>query len=95
MKSTFYEYGGHEGGVRDWGGPSQRIAELRAPTDAFSTIFGRTELIIGASRAKNCEEVDGEVHFSIDPPKPAQKGVKRFLRPKNLTQKFFFGRKLN
>ena len=65
------------------------ISDPRAPTDIFPTIFGRTELIIGASRAKNCDEIDGEVRFSIDPPKPAQKGVKRFLRPKNLAEKNF------
>ena len=50
-------------------------------------IFGRTELRIGPSRAKNCEEVDFEVHFSLEASKPAQKGEKRFPRPKNLAEK--------
>ena len=57
------------------------------PTDLFPTIFGLTELIISASRAKNCEEVDFEVRFSPEAPKPAQKGEKRFPRPKNLAEK--------
>ena len=49
--------------------------------------FGRTELTIDASRAKNCEEVAVEVRFSVDRPKLGQKGVKRFPRPKNLADK--------
>ena len=48
------------------------------------SIFGRTELRIGPSRAKNCQEVDFEVRFSLEASKPAQKGEKRFPRPKNL-----------
>ena len=70
------------------------ISDPRAPTDIFPTIFGRTELRIGESRAKNCEEVDGQLRFSIDPPKPAQKGVKRFPRSKNFTENKKIGRKL-
>ena len=42
------------GGVR--GGWGWRVAGSEAPTHIFWTIFGRTELIISASRAKNCEE---------------------------------------
>ena len=48
----------------------------RAQKDIFSPSFGRTELIIGPSRAKNCEEVDDEVHFWLELPKPAQKDQK-------------------
>ena len=55
-----------------------------APTDIFLRFFGRTDLRIGASRAKNCEELDFEVRLSVDPPKLDQKGVKRFSRPKNI-----------
>ena len=29
--------------------------------DVFSIFFARTEVIIGASKAKNCEEFDGNV----------------------------------
>ena len=75
-------------------GQRRRVADPEVQTDIFLTIFGRTELIIGASRAKNCEEVDGEVRFSIDPPKPAQKGVKRLPRPKNVTEKKIFWPKI-
>ena len=60
------------------------------PTDLFPAIFGRTELIISASRAKNCEEVDFEVRLSVDPPKLVQKGVKRFSRPKHFIVLFGF-----
>ena len=85
----------HIGGVTDRGGQRRRVADLRAPMDTFLTIFGRGELTIGPSRAKNCEEVDFEVRFWLDPPKPAQKGVKRFPRPKNLDNIFFVRRKLS
>ena len=50
------------GGARQWGWSSVN-ADPRAPTDTFSEILCRTELIIGAFRAKNCEEVDGEVRL--------------------------------
>ena len=63
------------------------ITDSRAQTDIFLTNFGRTELIIGASRAKRCEEVDFEVRFSLEAPKPSQKCEKRFPRPKNLADK--------
>ena len=76
----------HRGG---WvmGGLGRYISDPRAPTDIFLTIFGRTELIIGPSRAKNCEEFAVEVRFSVDPPKLHQKGIKRLSRPKNLGEK--------
>ena len=72
------------------GGWSSVDADPKAPTDTFSVIFSRTELIIGASRAKNCEEVDGEVRLPVRPPKLDQKGVERFPRPKNLAEKKIF-----
>ena len=40
------------------------------------------ELKIGASKAKNCEELDFEVCLSVYPAKLDQKGGKRFSRPK-------------
>ena len=40
-------------------------------TDIFSSMFGRTDPRIGASKAKNCEEVDFEVRSSVEPPKLA------------------------
>ena len=33
----------------------------------FWTIFGRTELIIGASKAEHREKLDFEVHFHVAP----------------------------
>ena len=45
----------------------------KAQMEIFAPSFGPTELIIGPSRAKNCEEVDDEVHFWLELPKPAQK----------------------
>ena len=67
----------------------RRFASPQAPTEIFSLIFGRTELIIDASRAKSCEEFAIDVRFSVDPPKLHQKGVKRFSSPKNLAEKNF------
>ena len=45
-------------------------------------IFSRTDLRIGVSRAKNCEESASNVHFCVAPPKPAKKAEKQ----KNLTE---------
>ena len=77
-------------------GQRRRILDLVAQTDRFLTFLGRTDLRIGASRAKSCEEVDGEVRLPVQRPKLAYKGVKRFPRPKNLAEtKKKIGRKLN
>ena len=43
----------------------------------FLMIFSRTDLRIGVSRAKNCEESDSDVHFCVAPPKPAKKAEKQ------------------
>ena len=45
-----------------------------AETDIFSSSFGRTDLKISASKAKNCEQFDFEVRFPVRPPKLAEKG---------------------
>ena len=42
---------------------------LTTETDAFSSIFGRTDLRIGPSKAKYCEEFDFEVRLPVRPPK--------------------------
>ncbi len=44
--------------------------------------FGRTELIIGVSRAKKCEESAGDVHFGVAPQKPCKNAEKRTKNPK-------------
>ena len=70
--------------------PSPTPSNATPEAITFLSISGRTELIISASRAKNCEEFAVKVRFSVDPPKPGQKGVKRFPRPKNLADFFLF-----
>ena len=71
----------------------RRFASPQAPMEIFSLIFGRTELITNASRAKNCEEFAINVRFSVDAPKLHQKGIKPFSSPKNLAEKNFGGPK--
>ena len=41
------------------------------------TRFGRTELILGASKAKYCEELDFEVRFHVAPQNPDKNTEKR------------------
>ena len=53
------------------------------PDHVFLSIFGRTDLIIGGSKAKNCVEVYFEVHLPVDPQNLAKTSQKRFLTPKN------------
>ena len=60
------------------------------PDHVFLSIFGRTDLIIGGSKAKNCVEVYFEVRLPVDPPKLAKTSQK----PKNSPGKCCFGRKL-
>ena len=68
---------------------SCRPPPVQAPTANFSLIFGRTDLIIAASRAKNCGEVDGEVRLPVDAPKLAQKDEKRCPTRKKIIDDFF------
>ena len=63
-----------------------------APTDIFLTIFGRTDLIIGASKAKNGVEFDFEVRLLVSPPKLAQKGEKHSPTSKIFVEKKFFAK---
>ena len=56
----------------------------------FGMFFGRTELIIGVSKAKECGESAGGVGFGVAPQKPrknAEKSTKKlqkiFLTSKN------------
>ena len=68
---------------------------LAAETDIFSSILGRTDLKIGASKAKNCEEFDFEVRLPVRPPNYAQKGKKCCPTPKNFVKRFFFQPKID
>ena len=45
----------------------------------FWTFFGRTELILGASKATYCEELDFEVRFHVALPNPDKNTEKRIL----------------
>ena len=64
------------------------------PDHVFLSIFGRTDLIIGGSKAKNCMEVYFEVRLPVDSPKLAKTSQKRFPTPNNSPGNIFFGRKL-
>ena len=52
------------------------MLDFGSPKDIFLRFFGRTDLRIGASRAKKCKGLDFEVRSSVDPPKSAEKGAK-------------------
>ena len=56
----------------------------------FLTIFGRTELKIGPSKAKNHEDLDFEAQLPVQPPKLALKGETNVSRPKNFVEKNCF-----
>ena len=53
----------------------------------FWTFFGRTELILGASKAKYCEELDFEVHFHVAPPNPDKNTEKRISETEKYPEK--------
>ena len=53
--------------------------------------ISRTELIISASRAKNCEESDFEVHFDVAPQKPRKNAEKRAFRYHKNCETIFVG----
>ena len=56
--------------------------------DVFSMNFGRTEVIIGASKAKFCRESFGEVRFCVAAQKPGKNDEKRvFETEKNVEAK--------
>ena len=58
--------------------------------DMFLMIFGRTELIISASKAKNYEESFGELRFCVAAQKPGKNHEKRLFETdqKMSTKKF-------
>ena len=66
--------------------PPPHLLIAGGPTASFSSIFGRTDLIIAASKAKNCGEVDGEVRLPVDAPKLAQKDEKRCPTRKKIVE---------
>ena len=63
-------------------------------TDIFSSMFGRTDPRIGASKAKNCEEVDFEVRKPPNPPKLAKERKNWRPRPKTFVDEKFCSPKI-
>ena len=59
----------------------------------FWTFFGRTELILGASKAKYCEELDFEVRFHVAPQNPDKNTEKRISKTRKYPGKKKFGRR--
>ena len=57
--------------------------------DVILIIFGGTEVIIGASKAKNCEESFGEVRFCVAPQKPGKNREKLVLETKKMSNAKF------
>ena len=53
----------------------------------FWTIFGRTELILGASKAKYCEELDFEARFYVTPQIPDKNTEKRISETEKIRKK--------
>ena len=60
--------------------------------DLILMIFGRTELIIGASKATVCGESFGEVRFYVAPQILFQKCTKARFRDRNNCEQVFFCR---
>ena len=57
--------------------------------DVFSMNFGRTEVIIGASKAKFCRESFGEVRFCVAPQKPSKNRGKLAFETKTMSNNKF------
>ena len=55
--------------------------------DVFSMNFGRTEVIIGASKAKFCRESFGEVRFCVAPQKPGKNREKLVFETTKMSNK--------
>ena len=55
----------------------KKKGKTKSETDVISTKFGRTDLIIGQSKAKNCEEFAGDVRIGVAPQKPSKNMQKR------------------
>ncbi len=51
------------------------------------TIFSRTELRIGVSKAKNCEEIFFEVHFYVAPGKQTKNSETQIFESEKIRKK--------
>ena len=56
--------------------------------------FGRTDLILGASKAKYCEELDFETRFYVAPQDPAKNTKARISETGQIRKKKFGCRKI-
>ena len=56
---------------------ARKNGKTKSETYAFSVNFGRTDLLIGQSKAKNCEESAGDVRIGVAPQKPSKNMEKR------------------
>ena len=70
----------------------KKKGKTKSETDVISTKFGRTDLIIGQSKAKNCEESAADVRIGVAPQKPSKNVEKR---EKFCDEKIFDGEKRN
>ena len=64
----------------------KKNGKTKSETDVFSMKFDRTDLIIGQSKAKNCEESVGDVRIGVAPQKPS----KNMEKPEKSHNKTFF-----
>ena len=58
--------------------------------DVFSINFGRTEVIIGESKATFCRKSFGEVRFCIAPQKPGKNDEKRVFETEKNVENIFW-----
>ena len=71
---------------------AKKNAKTKSETHVFLMIFGRTDLIIGQSKAKFCKESAGDVRIDVAPQKPSKNVEKR---DKFCVQKIFDDEKRN
>ena len=63
--------------VRELPPVAKKNGKTKTETHVFLMIFGRTDLIIGQSKAKFCEECAGDARFCVAPQKPSKNVEKR------------------
>ena len=56
---------------------ARKNGKTKSETYAFLVKFGRTDLLIGQSKAKNCKESAGDVRIGVAPQKPSKNMEKR------------------
>ena len=68
---------------------ARKNGKTKSETHAFSMNFGRTDLLIGQSKAKHCKESAGDVRIGVAPQKPSKNMEKpqKFRNKKKSTPK--------